>query len=208
MTELYITNINEIENFDKLVKKLPKERQERISKFRKIEDKLASLASGLFINKLAKDKPIKLTSYGKPYIENGPHFSISHSKDYVIMAVDSKNIGCDIEYNNDVAIKNIGKYAFHPQEFEYWSSMNFKTSLFYKLWTLKESYLKLVGKGLLLPPQSVCIDFDKEIKILKTPEKDFTDCKFKISEQIKDYTIAICHNSDNSEINFKKIILK
>ena len=35
--------------------------------------------------------------HGKPYLENGPHFSISHTRGAVALAIGEHNMGLDIE---------------------------------------------------------------------------------------------------------------
>ena len=39
----------------------------------------------------------KYNEYGKPYVENGPYFSISHCKEGIAVAIDEQPIGIDIE---------------------------------------------------------------------------------------------------------------
>jgi 4'-phosphopantetheinyl transferase len=99
---------------------------------------------------------------GKPQFKipelNGIEFSISHSKDFYAVAFSNKQIGLDIEYFSctkrtpDQQIK-IARRFFHPSEIDYLLrfSMTKTTELnkeFLKIWTAKEAYVKLLGKGI------------------------------------------------------------
>ena len=42
------------------------------------------------------------TKSGKPYLENGPFFNVSHSEEYVVFVSDeSREVGVDIEKINE-----------------------------------------------------------------------------------------------------------
>jgi len=88
----------------------------------------------------------------KPLILNdrkaGLHFNISHSGDWILLAVADHEVGVDIELIN---------YLFHYQEVmaDYFSGdeigyikQNTPVERFFKLWTRKEALIKATGKGL------------------------------------------------------------
>lgn len=79
---------------------------------------------------------------GKPYIPNAPFFNLSHSGDFVIIAVSEKPVGIDIQ--EPVAPERAQKIArrfFTLEEQEL-------TARFTELWTRKEAYIKFTGIGL------------------------------------------------------------
>ena len=87
----------------------------------------------------------KYNEHGKPYIENGPYFSISHCKEGIAVAIDDQPIGIDIE-----AIR-------HANEDLIERTMNEKERLaiselgmreFTRFWTQKEAILKAEGTGI------------------------------------------------------------
>lgn len=94
--------------------------------------------------------------YGKPFILNESkesiHFNLSHSNNCVALAIsNTSSIGVDIEYcNHDVRINNIIDYYFSKREKQYLSCLDEiqKKHSFYKMWTLKEAYVKSIGVGL------------------------------------------------------------
>lgn len=90
------------------------------------------------------DVPILRGAHGKPYLQNrAAAFSISHAGEKILCAVHTKNIGADIEkprgYLDHVAkrICNDTEYAF----------INGDASRFLQVWTRKEAYVKLIGRG-------------------------------------------------------------
>ncbi len=112
--------------------------------------------------------------YGKPFIGNfmdtALQFSLSHTKDLVVLAVIlEQNIGVDIEpLERDIDIFNIAESFFSPLEYKELCSLSPEQlkPAFVKIWTLKEAYLKACGTGLTTPLDQFCFSFPKnEIKI-------------------------------------------
>lgn len=86
---------------------------------------------------------IYYNKYGKPYLDNGLYFNISHSKNVIVCVISDKEIGIDIEYlrYSDSVIRK----CFNDKEKNV--SLNNK-EIFTIIWTIKESYVKLLGIGL------------------------------------------------------------
>jgi len=80
---------------------------------------------------------IKKTPSGKPYIEGGVHFNISHSHEYAVCAVADVPVGIDIELIRPVSDKLIKRFLNDcpPDEA-------------IREWTHRESFGKLTGEGL------------------------------------------------------------
>lgn len=100
-------------------------------------------------NELAKEEQ------GKPWLKNYPqiHFNISHGKDMVVCGVDRNPLGVDVEAVRPVK-PNIFRRVLTKKEQEWLKKCeeiygeNGWYRDFFRLWTLKESYAKAVGKGL------------------------------------------------------------
>ena len=92
--------------------------------------------------------------HGKPYLPDWPelHFSLSHSGDRVMCAVSRSEVGCDVEEagSDEADRRRIGYIARCLTERERALALA-DPAAFYKIWTLKESFLKLTGKGLTIP---------------------------------------------------------
>ena len=89
-------------------------------------------------------KDMKYNINGKPYFDNGFNFNISNKDDITILVTSKYVIGCDIEKIIDYN-PNIVDYYFNDNEkLELLKSSN-KNYTFFKIYTLKESYIKMMG---------------------------------------------------------------
>lgn len=94
-------------------------------------------------------QPIFLyNDYGAPYIEGGPHFSISHCKRGIAVAVSENPIGIDIESIRSFKPELMRK-TMSPAEQQRITSSATPDQEFIRLWTQKEALLKLQGTGII-----------------------------------------------------------
>lgn len=88
----------------------------------------------------------------KPYIADLPefHFSLSHSGDYVLCAWDFKELGADLQCMDREIKDTLAKRSMTEEEYKIYSALSVecRNKEFYRIWTMKESYCKLTGKGL------------------------------------------------------------
>lgn len=89
------------------------------------------------------------TLKGKPYFPDYPaiSFSISHSGEYLLLAVGTRPLGVDIECLKPRAEK-LPQYALTAAEFEVYVEQGADWAAFYSLWTKKEAFVKYTGEGL------------------------------------------------------------
>ncbi len=95
---------------------------------------------------------------GKPFLVEYPdvHFNLSHSGNRVMCAVGPVEVGCDVEIINPSHVKSVIRcFAESEQILASRSDKNF-----FRLWTLKESIIKLSGKGLVIPLRSFEVSLD------------------------------------------------
>lgn len=90
---------------------------------------------------------IDYTNYGKPFLKEFPNinFSISHTKNICICVISDKNVGVDIQCLK--YYPNVLKY-FTDDELAIINESKNKALDFTKIWTKKESYLKMLGYGI------------------------------------------------------------
>ena len=85
--------------------------------------------------------------HGKPYIPDGPYFSISHCKEGIAVAIDDEPVGIDIESirraDEDLIIRTMC-----AREQEEIRSAQDPTRAFTRLWTQKEALVKAQGIGI------------------------------------------------------------
>jgi 4'-phosphopantetheinyl transferase len=186
--------------YDDLLQVISKENREKCRRFKFREDALRTLYGELILRyvlcrKLSfenEDIEILRSNEGKPYLKGFPiHFNISHSGDFVVCAFSEEEVGVDIEKIKEVDFK-IAKRFFSKQECEdlFAKEENERLDYFFSLWTLKESYLKWMGKGMKVPLDSFHFTItDAGISLTDTNRK--TKPTFK-QYQIDGHKIAVC----------------
>lgn len=217
--KIYVLKILDIseENLYKLCLMIGSEKKYKIEKFINKKDKIRSLIGEVLIRTIITEElgisnkyiSFDKNKYGKPYLQEYPkfNFNISHSGDFVVCAIDNKPIGIDIEEIRDIEYEEISKNFFSVSEYDYIVKKNLDVELnkFYEIWTLKESYIKCCGQGLLLPLNSFSIDIDKyqDIKVIIDSEhKEYVFKRFNIRSG---YKMAVC--SLNKEISNNVIMI-
>lgn len=78
---------------------------------------------------------------GKPVIDGGPHFSLSHSGDIAVCALCEQEVGVDIERCRKIS-PAMRRVVFSQAEEECSDAQLLKT------WVAKESFLKMTGEGI------------------------------------------------------------
>jgi len=104
--------------------------------------------------------------YGKPFLSELPdvHFNLSHSHGAVACALcRSAAVGVDVEDAGRDSDLSIADRFFSSSEAEFLARAPAaeKRALFFDIWTLKEAYIKAVGKGLSIPLDSFSFTMDE-----------------------------------------------
>lgn len=150
--------------FNRILKKMPVGIQSDILKYRRWQDKQATLlGKWLLIQGLRKLQipsntinEIVVDDFKRPFFKHYKHridFNISHSEEVVVCAMSKNRIGIDVERIREMNIEEY-KCVFTPQEFENIKSKNDKekNDEFFKYWTRKEAIMKADGRGFYLEP--------------------------------------------------------
>jgi 4'-phosphopantetheinyl transferase len=83
----------------------------------------------------------------KPSVK-GLEFNISHTGDYILIAISPKAVGIDIEYlNREFDFKSILDITFSKREIAFIGDKNVDPTNFYVMWTRKEALLKASGES-------------------------------------------------------------
>ena len=129
-------------------------RQEKIERLRYAADRRLSLGAGLLLDQGLKRFGLRerteafgTVENGKPCLLHHPEiqFNLSHSGSMVMAAFASCPVGCDVE-KKQKARMDVAKRFFAPAEQRVlWAAETEeeRDMLFSRLWTLKESYLKV-----------------------------------------------------------------
>jgi 4'-phosphopantetheinyl transferase len=116
---------------------------------RGLRRKMLSEATGL----LAEEITFSESEEGKPRALNaaGWDFNVSHSGDYVAVAVRRGQVGVDLEQVRPVReMESIVERYFHPDEAAAWRAVapGLRKEAFFVLWSAREASMKCVGLGL------------------------------------------------------------
>ncbi len=141
---------------------LSAEELEKASKYHFEKDKRAYEAGHVFIRRVlsryTQIDPVSLeitvNDRNKPQLANSPfpiHFNISHSENLILLAISfDGEVGADTEFIlPDFDTDGFAEANYHPNELAQFQAVSgtAQTDLFYKIWTLKEAFLKLTGEG-------------------------------------------------------------
>ncbi|MGB4655098.1 MAG: 4'-phosphopantetheinyl transferase family protein [Bacteroidales bacterium] len=131
---------------------------------------------------------------GKPFLSDyeGYNFNISHSKNWLACAVSDVNVGVDVEGIRKINSKVADRF-FTEREVRYLNTLNGdeRNEMFIRFWTIKESYLKAIGKGLALELNSFNIEPKGDDDFVLDNNKDAE--KYSVfSYKIKDAYVAVC----------------
>lgn len=137
-------------------------------------EKLKEILQNDFNYQLTK---LSYNKYKKPYLINSNlFFNISHSKDIVVIAIDTSELGIDIEFYDRYEEKNINK-IFSEKEVQQIKESTNPYKEYSKLWCMKESLLKCIGTGIKIDMRNVLDNTD--------------DFIFEIIEK-EAYLISVC----------------
>ncbi len=155
MIELYIADISKL-NIDSALARVSEYRRQKTLRLRDYESKRQSLGAELLLYRaMNAGKPFtySLGENGKPQLDDGRCFSLSHSGSYAVCAVSDCDIGVDIELPHKDSLR-LARRFFTGSEYERIAASDNPDELFCQLWTIKESFIKATGKGLSTPLSS------------------------------------------------------
>ena len=178
-TRIYIADVSILKDasvFESFLKKVPEYRQKKAMSFKFDKGKMQSLGVGLLLQLACKeagfdgaDEHIAYGENGKPFLVDFPdvHFNLSHSGERVMAVISPFEVGCDVE----IIKGDRGRLAerfFKPEEsawIKHFETLEAQSEAFYRLWTLKECYMKVTGRGLSLMPDMFALNVDENENI-------------------------------------------
>ena len=128
---------------------------------------------------------------GKPFFLSLPdvHFSLSHTSSHVLCAVSRSPIGADVETLRDIDVKVIER-VMSPSELTAFRRAGQPKDMFFDLWTLKESALKLDGEpGVSLRSLSFSL-------LSGSPSFDAGGLSCRLFRDIPGCTAAVCSHEN------------
>ena len=206
MVTIFYDSIRKLDEgavYDRCYNSLSAYRREKADKVKFPEDKKRSVAAGMLLDRGLSayglrecDMVYETNLNGKPFFREYPQirFSLSHSGEYVMAAFSDVEIGCDIQQMKQTDLK-IARRFFAPEEYAYIKEQEEESAqeeAFYRIWVLKESFLRAVGTGMALSMTdfSIQIQEDRVIGVRQNVnQKEYT---FEEYNLIKGYKAACC----------------
>lgn len=155
------------EEVKRLLPLVPLFRQEQALKYKHVFGQWATLKSWVMLQELVGRTcdDVFYGPYGKPYLKDGPYFSISHCKTAVAVAIDEKyEIGIDIESIRHVD-KALIERTMNMEEQAQIAAASDSNRAFTDLWTQKEAILKARGTGIVDDLSTVLSNSSQESSI-------------------------------------------
>lgn len=195
---------------------LSPERRKKVDSYRFEKDKRLSICAEMLLQYALREANVDTASFrvkndpfGKPILCNTDrHFNLSHSGEWAICAFSELEVGCDIEKINHADLA-IAERFFCPEEYAHISGQTSpagKDLLFFRYWTLKESFIKAVGLGLTLPLDSFQIRLGERIRV----EQSLDQRSYSFAEfgTIPGYCCALCGIGEITKVQLKIIDLR
>ena len=144
--------------------------------------------------------------FGKPYLKsNNLFFNISHSSEWIAVVCDLAEVGIDIERIRPAEPRMICR-LFSDEEIGYINSglCSERHRRFTKLWTIKESYVKYIGTGLLTSLKSFRVDVSNK-RIMDLCDTDNYDVIKYSKETVPNYYMSVCGKNEQALIKEIKL---
>jgi len=182
MIKLYALDLRPFQDgsWRKKLDTLPTQRKERALACRKDDDGMRIACAGYLLQAALSEEGIEhpifaKNEWGKPYLSDRDdiHFSLSHSGTWAMCALSDALVGVDIE---------------RPRSMEKVARLfpDAKTGNdVLRLWTAKEAYLKLLGRGLTVPLDSISVQLGETLVLEGLP--------YALHEYtLEEYRICLC----------------
>ena len=210
MIYLYAVNIEDnisddlVEVFSRMISE---ERKRKTSKFVYLVDRVRSIVAEVTIRYAlwrqygvnTQEIRFSYNEYGKPELDGlkDIFFNISHSGMWVLCAIGDVPLGVDIEKITSTDMK-IAQRFFNKKEYIYLQKQPLEIQYreFFKIWTLKECYIKEEGKGLNIPLDSFSFSFNDNGIVVCDQCGVRTDLRFQVGQLEQEYCYAVCVAGD------------
>ncbi|MDQ6976183.1 MAG: 4'-phosphopantetheinyl transferase superfamily protein [Mariprofundaceae bacterium] len=182
---------------------------------RAMEKTLLARYSGIHLKQLTCLR----NAYGKPYLcQNGIHpllyYNLSHTDDLIVMALSKGcELGVDVESTHRIVCREeIVRSYFAKSEtddIQKQATEKEKNIRFYQYWTLKEAYIKALGKGIGSNLESIHFDLTDSKKIKHTDENNLDNTLWQhyLFTTEKGHSIALVLDSrEKLKVNMRTMI--
>jgi 4'-phosphopantetheinyl transferase len=205
---IWITQQHESLNkgrFDELAAGMPEIVRKELFAYKRWEDAQASLFGKLLLKQALQElgipfsiQDLSVLNKDRPFIDVSFDFNISHSGDYIVLALSKANkVGIDIEKHRQLDIQLFRKY-FSEEEWDQIMDAETSSAAFFTFWAIKESAIKCDGRGV------------EVLGKTKTLNNNSIECDgqllfYSMINIHEDYSCAICSVNVIEEIILKEV---
>ena len=199
--EIHVADMRKLplaEEYERILSHLPEEAIKRAQRFRRQDDRVRSVVAAFMmkrdVERILRERNlpphfrILRGVYGKPYVAEHPdiHFSISHSGAVIVYASGTESLGVDVE---EMACGDLSEFRgfFRTHEWNHINTSEHPIFEFYRVWTVREAFSKLIGQGLSIFDRNQ-IDFDYRENAAEFASQRFVFRSF----QYDHYVISLC----------------
>ncbi|MGM0565161.1 MAG: 4'-phosphopantetheinyl transferase family protein [Bacteroidota bacterium] len=196
---------------------LPDEVIEKTSQYKNPADQLRHLAGEILSRVAIKkhtgfypDTPFLSSKHGKPYLAHHQiEFNISHSGNYVALALSKNNIGVDIEKLRHNKMR-VARRFFSDAEIDLLRGSGNPDNDFTRLWSLKEAYLKYSGSGLTEALNTFTVKESKQSNIFEVYDSDGIQKNIRLFHKMIDngYFLSVCFDENQYVDRIKETTLQ
>ncbi|TMV45527.1 4'-phosphopantetheinyl transferase superfamily protein [Paenibacillus mesophilus] len=182
------------------------DKRRKIAKFVRKEDQYRSLIGELLVRSTIvrhtgmtnDDIRFACNEYGKPALEGDAAFSfnLSHSGGWVVLAwsATALPLGIDVEQIVPIDYRIAESFFTSREKVDLFAREgDGRLDYFYRLWTLKESYIKAIGKGLSMPLDRFTVAPAAQGGWHSPEAPDFSFTSFRLDAV---HLVAACSTSD------------
>ena len=208
----YIINTRQYEDeaaFNTAVEFVSPYRRQKIALLKNMKDKRRSLAAAISLNTALKEYGLEertmeydVGKQGKPYFRYNSdiHFALSHSGDYAICSIGAHETGNDIELIKS-GRERVAQRFFAEEELNWIyeaQDPRERDERIFRIWTMKESFLKVTGRGMSLPLKDFAVVVADDGKNdIRQNLNDITYCmkEYSMPEKLPEYDsykISVC----------------
>ena len=198
---LNFSSLRSEDAIEKYMQAVTPERRDRIQTTKRIETKASLLGAGLLLKGVLKqeyglsDFALETNEFGKPFLKDHHeiHFNLSHSGDFAVCTVSDTDCGVDIESTTAPhEAMGVANRFFSRNEYAAMMLSPNPNEAFCRLWTLRESYVKMRAKGFAIGLSTLRCDFHRGVCSIYEEHILQQDAYFREIKNIPGYRVSVC----------------
>jgi len=155
----------------------------------------------IYTNQKITDIKFEYNHFGKPLLPNSIlNFNLSHSENYLAISISDKEIGVDIENVKSIDLDMAEIFCTDRELLYIYNGAN-QYYNFFRLWTLKEAFVKNIGTGLCFNVKNLDFNLDKLPAVqFRVNNHLFKTVNF-FTKNINSDILSVCHRKTHEEPN-------